>query len=294
MTPESRGSMILKRQEIDGSSSAVCAALDTLAHMPCCDILDESDEVLKPGFQLVYAIGDRRVLSALASRCAVLRCVLRALQFDPDVQRILSRDRVAVVYPPSSPERFLSEVRFLPSVEHASSRPDLLHALADAVLNPELHSMSGTDTDLPWLRSLVSVVGASTLKAFILDSHTCADHILRRDRCGEKSDYDALLALRGLIGFGLLEHCLSKRHRSDYGFAPELKRKRIAVPFRASDTPAQRAEFAHPDIALVLTTLAGLYSGLTEMQVSALPPARTSVYLLTVVVHAIFFFSVAS
>ena len=62
---------------------------------------------------------------------------------------------------------------------------------------------------------------------------------------------DHLLALRGLLAYGILEHCLMKRHRVDYGVDRFKGRKRLAIPFRACETPVPRAEFGHPDVALV-------------------------------------------
>ena len=62
---------------------------------------------------------------------------------------------------------------------------------------------------------------------------------------------DELMAFRGLLSFEVLEHCLVKRHRVDYGVDRAKGRKRLAVPFRACDTPVPRAEFGHPDLALV-------------------------------------------
>lgn len=38
--------------------------------------------------------------------------------------------------------------------------------------------------------------------------------------------------------------------------------KRLSVPFRAAHTPAERSEFAQPDVALQLTTLSYYYGGL--------------------------------
>ena len=43
-------------------------------------------------------------------------------------------------------------------------------------------------------------------------------------------------------------------------------RKRLAVPFRAADTPAERSEFAQPDVAILLTVLAYYYDGLSEQE----------------------------
>lgn len=40
----------------------------------------------------------------------------------------------------------------------------------------------------------------------------------------------------------------------------------MAVPFRAKDVAAERAEFGHPDVAIVLTLLSYYYSGLSDEQ----------------------------
>lgn len=47
---------------------------------------------------------------------------------------------------------------------------------------------------------------------------------------------------------------LSKRHRVEYGAHPSGLR-RMAVPYRAKDVAAERAEFGHPDVAMMLTIL---------------------------------------
>ena len=45
--------------------------------------------------------------------------------------------------------------------------------------------------------------------------------------------------------------------------------KRLAVPFRAADTPSERSEYAQPDVALLLTYLSYFYDGLTKEQLRA-------------------------
>ena len=47
---------------------------------------------------------------------------------------------------------------------------------------------------------------------------------------------------------------LSKRYRVDYGAHPAGVR-RMAVPYRAKDAAAERAEFGHPDVAMMLSIL---------------------------------------
>ena len=78
--------------------------------------------------------------------------------------------------------------------------------------------------------------------------------------------YNDILMFRGLLANDILVHCLKKRHRVDYGLNP-AGRKPLAVPFRGADTPALRAEFSHPDCAMILTMLTYYYTGLSEKQV---------------------------
>lgn len=73
---------------------------------------------------------------------------------------------------------------------------------------------------------------------------------------------DVLLALRGLLAFGLLHSRLTKRHAIDYGTRPGDKS--LAVPYRSARTPSERAEFADADITVILTHLAWYFEGLSR------------------------------
>jgi hypothetical protein len=85
--------------------------------------------------------------------------------------------------------------------------------------------------------------------------------------CSNSNKILDIIALRGLIAIGILKHCFQRRHRVDYGIArPHLNNKILAVPFKASDTPTERAEFSHPDIALMYTTLLYYYDGMQEQE----------------------------
>ncbi|KAF8462458.1 hypothetical protein BDZ91DRAFT_850654 [Kalaharituber pfeilii] len=73
------------------------------------------------------------------------------------------------------------------------------------------------------------------------------------------------LLLRGMIAHGILAFVLrEKRWRVDYGLAPH--RTLLAVPYRAKDSPAPRADFGHPDVTIALTCLSYYYQGLDDGQ----------------------------
>lgn len=74
-----------------------------------------------------------------------------------------------------------------------------------------------------------------------------------------------LYLLRGLIAHNILLFSLNeKRWKVDYGL--DLIRSHLAVPYRAKDSPAGKAEFSHPDVAITLTCLSYYYGGLDEKQ----------------------------
>jgi hypothetical protein len=159
--------------------------------------------------------------------------VLDAIQDNNAVRAVLASDeRLAVVRPGESPDAFLAELRLLPGEALDAQRLNLVSAITDAIIDHPPH-------DLAWLRNL-DARGIVDVRRFILDSSVDVEAVLPLGDFEKREHREMLLALRGLLALGLLEHCLVLRHRVDYGAAPELGRKRISLPFRASDMPSER------------------------------------------------------
>ena len=74
-----------------------------------------------------------------------------------------------------------------------------------------------------------------------------------------------LFLVRGLISHRIIILCLKKRWNVQYGLHPD--RPPLAVPFEAKGSPSARAEYGHPDTALMLTCLAFYQAGLTISQI---------------------------
>lgn len=72
-----------------------------------------------------------------------------------------------------------------------------------------------------------------------------------------------IFSLRGLIAYGVLEHCLALRTGVDYGCPYPENPKRVAVPYEAADLPSKRSEFAHPEVAILLSYLSYFDKGLS-------------------------------
>lgn len=101
------------------------------------------------------------------------------------------------------------------------------------------------------------------------------DICLRKDMGGEENvkalqgaigrgDMAHVMTLRGLLAFGLLPELMSRRVRVDYGLREQsnIWKKRLAVPYRACDTPSPRAEYSHPETMVILTTLSYVKYGI--------------------------------
>lgn len=73
-----------------------------------------------------------------------------------------------------------------------------------------------------------------------------------------------LLLVRGPIACGVLRFTLGqKRWRVNYGCdSTRILNKKLAIPYRAKDSPSPRSEFSHPDVIILPTQLCFYYGGL--------------------------------
>jgi hypothetical protein len=105
------------------------------------------------------------------------------------------------------------------------------------------------------------------LKRFALDDVvTCEDrNELEKVFQDDANLKSIMLILRGFFAYEVFYNVLSKRWRVNYGINPRGSLLQ-AVPFRAKDVPAERAQFAHADIAIMLSILHYYYAGLNSKQ----------------------------
>ena len=75
-----------------------------------------------------------------------------------------------------------------------------------------------------------------------------------------------LLLLRGLIAGGVLAFSLGqKRWRVNYSLDSNRQpRTKLAVRYRAKDSPTPRLEFSYPDVIIVRTSLSYYYGGINN------------------------------
>jgi hypothetical protein len=135
----------------------------------------------------------------------------------------------------------------------------LLDTLGQSISNGQLPDLP-TRLWAPQARELV----LNFITDQSMNAEDCRLLLGRYDSENDKSQLQTLLLLRGLLAHGVLLTALREKiWRVDYGLdkgrsPPTL----LAVPYRAKDCPALRAEFSHPEIAIVLTCLSYHYKGL--------------------------------
>lgn len=240
-----------------GLGSASGALLELQRWVQSCsrDILDEVDEVLHPRFQLAYTVGRQQRIAGYPDRWTITQQILRLVR-----KHVLSLSHDlpdAIEYELNASGSF-PRIRILRA---SDARQRLISLIVDDVINGHLPNFNLREIDRD--RRLRTAV-----RAFISSkdvSQRTANTV--EEYAKQSALWDGILLLRGLLACNVLLFAVAERRwRVDYGLAP--KRTMLAVPYRAKDVPAPRAEFGHPDITIVLTCLSYYYGGLTEEQLT--------------------------
>eukprot|EP00727_Mastigamoeba_balamuthi_P005973 m51a1_g1996 hypothetical protein (2899) ;mRNA; r:1204735-1213498 len=263
LAPEHRLSLALKSREAsngaaDGAGTAAlferCLAVRTV------DIVDESDAVLHPKYELVYALGDPAGLESGESRWACVEAVLWALNSPSDeLRRLLSLPGVTWAVPQWAAGSF-REFRFLRGAAYERAKAGIKRQVALQLCRSPPH-------ELRWLRGLGEAPREQFVR-LVTDSAIDVEEAQLEDVAGANEQRkEHVLVLRGLLAHEVVFSALEKRHRVDYGVdRSRVPRRSLAVPFRGSDSPAPRAEFNHADSVIVLTCLSAYYNGLEWAQ----------------------------
>lgn len=215
------------------------------------DILDESDEILSVRFELIYTMGTQRAIEFGPDRWIIIEHILGLVsRFAP---------RVLQLFPHGLELRSVRQGIFpRMRILQPSAAYKLLEMVAREVCEAGLPGVP------VW--NLPQHVRAVLLNFLTDPNMDEADTKLLQQRVfAVDSTRRSLLLLKGLIAGGVLAFALQqKRWRVNYGL--DLSRTMLAVPYRAKDSPATRAEFSHPDATIVLTCLSYYYGGLSDEQ----------------------------
>ncbi|KAF9510459.1 hypothetical protein BS47DRAFT_1377450 [Hydnum rufescens UP504] len=217
------------------------------------DILDESDEVLHVKYQLVYTLGQPQRLEHHPHRWAIIQDVFACVQEHGQEMKVNFPSGVDIQEERGPGCGSFTRIRIL--------QPDAGRSLAKIVADD---AMYGRLPHCPQFR-LFEEDSRRAARDFITQLHPLATDVsLLRTSCDENL-WKSVLLLRGLLAHGILNYVLRERRwRVDYGL--DASRSLLAVPYRAKDVPAVRAEFGHPDVCIALTALSYYYGGLSESQ----------------------------
>lgn len=241
---------------------------------PILELLDESDEILRHKYQLIYTLGDQQSIEGGSSRWNVHLALVRSI-FMANLYQV---NRVAVPEDyldnnfngPTRLERLYHTMRNSTAHFIFHSSPEEPHVLPVVrLINEDFFDELREDLfkvfqlDPVW-RNMIK--GKSTgkvkeIEEFVMNNYAnnpdgdkkC--EIQTNEIMRDKTVSVPLLVLRGLLSFEILKTSLTRRHRIHYGI-DATRKVPMAVPFRGKDTPAEGVEFGQPDMAITLTILA--------------------------------------
>ena len=218
------------------------------------DILDESDEVLSPKYQLTYTVGTQHSPDGEFIRWKIVQEVLSLLkdQVQRDEYEAIDLQKDAL------PQQF-PQIRVITR----KCGMHLFWRIAESIIfDDALPSLTFRCFSFPTRNAILDYITQPT----VLDTqHQQVESICHADLTRNPAILKTILLLRGLLGHGVLLTVLKdKRWRVDYGL--DTTRSMLAVPYRAKDSPSSRAEFGHTDVAITLTCLTYYYNGLEEAQ----------------------------
>ncbi|KAL3478443.1 hypothetical protein BJX99DRAFT_107001 [Aspergillus californicus] len=224
--------------------------LETWLQDNCRNVIDESDEILDPKFQLVYTVGHQQTMDGHSDRWEVTQSLLTLVE------------KKAIELQGQDPDSL--------DIEHNGARYPIFHFLkaeaADRLVEKVLKAIDDEGlSGIPFHQWTPQVRRRAMHFIRFIDT-TDTDERLLRNTLEDGIALRKLLVLRGLLIHHILKFTLAnKRWLVDYGLHPS--RCMMAVPFRAKGIPSENAEFGHPDVAIMLTCLSYYYHGLTQEQV---------------------------
>lgn len=216
------------------------------------DIVDESDENFNVKLELVYTMGTQASINFAPERWLVVQTVLGIMtEHISAVKKALPQ---SIEVPKGRPGAF-PRLRLLKD----DATDMLLRRVTDAICSRGFPGFPISQQPVDSRQAVKNYITHPRL------SHDEAQRV-ESSRFWTESTKGYILLLRGLFANGILAFVFGqKRWRVNYGLdnvrCPPTK---LAVPYRAKDSPAPRAEFSQPDVVITLTCLSYYYGGLDD------------------------------
>ena len=218
------------------------------------DIVDESDENFSVKFELIYTMGTQRPIELAPDRWTLVQQLLNIVaRLVLEVHNLFPRD---VEIERGAPAGSFPRLRLLS--EHAAEF--MKCRVAREICDSSLPGFPVSRQAGPLRDSVYKYITQP-----LLTDREVAEVESNANFWTDLTKGSTLL-IRGLLAGGVLNFALShKRWRVNYG--RDVNREpptRLAVPFRAKDSPTLRSEFSHPEVVVVLTCLSYYYDGMDD------------------------------
>lgn len=219
------------------------------------DIVDESDESFSPKFELIYTMGSQQPIESSPERWTCIQQVLTLVK----------------KFAPSAKDEFPNAIDIHEAWPGSFPRTRFLQPVAERfILSKIAQHVCGTGLEGFPISKQPESVRQAVFK-YITKLNLAPKEISQvenKDQGGfwAATTSSTLLLLRGLLAGGVLAFAFGqKRWKVNYGLDTTRKPStKLAVPYRAKDSPTPRSEFSHPDVVIVLTCLSYYYGGLTN------------------------------
>lgn len=215
------------------------------------DIVDESDENFSVRFELIYTMGSQSSIEGSPDRWFIIQQVLELVAAAaPSIAKKLPH---SIEVHEASPDSF-PRIRIL----RADAEGMLIHEVAKRIRDFGLDGFQLSRQPQTVREAVFTYMTRFELTGLELDA-------VERGPFWTDATKTSVLLLRGLFAGGILAFALGqKRWRVNYGLAVRDPPTKLAVPYRAKDSPSPRSEFSHPDVVLTLTMLCYYYEGSTD------------------------------
>ncbi|XP_063722629.1 uncharacterized protein LOC134850023 [Symsagittifera roscoffensis] len=215
------------------------------------NILDESDDILSVKRQLVYTMGSQIALDGGDQRWIVLQSIFRSLKkHASSIFEICGSEHIMIESDTKDTQHQFNVFRLLDKDSESFA------VISDLILDDFLECRTESD-----LKPLTEKQKTFVKKYIIAEELEFNQTENLGVILGDFEIPKLVFLLRGLFGLKTLQHCLTLRHRVNYGIG---KHRKMAVPFRAKDVAADKTDFGHPDVALALTQLTYYYQGISR------------------------------
>lgn len=215
-------------------------------------LIDESDENFDVKLEVVYTMGCQASVELAPYRWLVIQQILSLVgRYAPDIKLQLPQS----IEIQSGAYGMFPRIRIL----RKDAADKLVELLAKHVVE---HGLNGLPTrhEPPTLqRAIVVYIAQQDLSSNEIQA-------VEGSNCWTESIKNVVWLIRGIFAGGLLRFALySKRYRVNYGLdSSRSPPTELAVPYKFKDGPSQRSEFSHPDVIIILTSLAHYYSGISD------------------------------